>query len=347
MKKTILFLLWSLLSGVAVWAQDTGTSSNVDIFFLACDNRAVIDFSGVMQANYDLYYQVFNAAGGTGTALTGLRRVSVAGDYTVSQVINYDGGATVGFGAVASVKVSIARETDSSRELFSTTVDDGQDGCGEPSFPSVDSTASDAPLTTDPVEEAIANGIFSPDGGRLSPPLFRERPDEPIVVIGPRQSDIDRFENGRTNKPGLIFAECDNSANTDPGLIYDTDTLTVFWSWFAKTAAQVRDHIANAEYSITLNGQPFPVVNTSPVVQREDGNFWVFYTVNLGDKWRPGDYGIQFKLNWKQQISDGFDTFGPDTAIPFIESSCTFRVRSNPYGVVVLHENPKVPLESR
>jgi hypothetical protein len=51
---------------------------------------------------------------------------------------------------------------------------------------------------------------------------------EPLVKIGARSAQ-------RSQTAGLIFAECDRYPLTDPGVLYDTDDLVVFWSWFAKT----------------------------------------------------------------------------------------------------------------
>ena len=106
------------------------------------------------------------------------------------------------------------------------------------------------------------------------------RPPEQFVHIGARPSRTDA--NLRTANPGLIFAECQDVEGADPGLLYDTDEIRVFWSWFAQTSHQVRDHINNAQYGVTLNGQTFPIVQRSNIKQIPDSeNWWVFYTVNL------------------------------------------------------------------
>jgi hypothetical protein len=341
MKRLVFVLILMILSSVLVQAQ-----SNVDIFFVACETQAVLDLTGAMAAGRDVYYQVFNGAGGTGTALSALRRVSVGGDYAVSQVIPYTGGTKIGFGLPASVYVAIASESDSSRILFETTVDDFNDGCAEPSYATVDSDQADTPDGAPQPGELISHsGIFTPDGGFLNPVYAsgQTATSTAIVVIGARGTRASE-EAGRTANPGLIFAECDAFPLANPGVIYDIDTIRVFWSWFAATPQLLRDHIAAAQYSITLNNQPLPNVQVSPIVQR-DGNYWVFYTANLGDKWQPGNYGISFKLEWSRPISDGYENYGPGTENPVIAGGCAFSVKQNPYGIVVVPENPKIPLQ--
>jgi hypothetical protein len=76
-----------LMLPTSLFAQDDG--SNVSIFFVACEDRTVIDFTGFAESNIDIFYQVFNLAGGQGDALTDFLRVSVDGVYTVSQDVPY------------------------------------------------------------------------------------------------------------------------------------------------------------------------------------------------------------------------------------------------------------------
>jgi hypothetical protein len=69
------FMLLCLLAAVtAVAAQDstdtttttttTANTSSVNIFYVACESQGVINFDGTMDAGYDIYYQLFSAAGG-------------------------------------------------------------------------------------------------------------------------------------------------------------------------------------------------------------------------------------------------------------------------------------------
>ncbi len=346
MKKFILFTTLLLLLTVSV----VGVSAQSEIQFVVfvCENQVIFDVSGTMGANYDVYYQVFRGTTTGGEALTTLRRVPVSGDFAVSDRVPFASGTILAFGEIATAYIAIARETDATNTLFETTASDQQDGCVEPSNPIVGSAAAAASGQQAVGEEILSHsGIFTPDGGFLNPVRrIVTTGDEPVVQIGARQSDIvEPQEIGRSGNPGLLFAECDAFDGAEPGVLYDTDTIVVFWSWFARTQQQVRDHIAHAQYAVTLNGQPFQFVDVSPITLR-DGNYWVFYVANLGGAWRPGQYGVSYRLTWDAPISDGYDDFGPGTGNEQLLGSCTFEIQQNPFGVAVVHQNPSIPLQS-
>ena len=145
LRKTILFavlLISLILSAAVIGAQDTGTTSNVTYFIVICENSAVVNFSGTMQAGYDLFYRIYSESQGAGNAVTALRQVSVDGTYEFSETINYPAGTTIPRGHVSSAYVAIAREGDSSATIYSDYVDDLQDGCSTPQFqPGGSSTA--------------------------------------------------------------------------------------------------------------------------------------------------------------------------------------------------------------
>jgi hypothetical protein len=342
LKTLIVILLFSTVM-TSLYAQDsTEPTSTINWFFSACEDRMVMDLSGTIQAGYDVYFQAFDGFGGTGNAITGLRRVPADGDYSVSQVVPWLNGETRILGTPISVVIRMARETDPDNTIFSEPSDDFLATCSEPASTLVD--GEDLTSGVANIGDVVTSaGVWTPDGGLLNPVYFA--PPEPIVKIGARESDI-RI-SGRTNNPGLIFAECRDVPGADPGVIFDTDEIVVYWSWFAKTADQVESHIANSSYVVTLNGQPFPEVRVSPI-QRITGsaNYWVFYTVNLGDKWQPGSYGINFALRWINTITDGYDNYGPGTENELLDSGCYFTVEKNPYGVDVVYQQPSLPLKT-
>lgn len=374
MKKLLLVvcLISTVLVG-AVVAQDTTTDTTVNndesessVFFLfaACEANAVVDFNGNMEPGFDLYIQVFDQVGAAGTPLTELTRISVSGEYQVSQVLPYNDGRTLLLGQFASAEISIASETDPTNTTFVEVIDDVRDGCIEPAFGSTDTfgvgvsegntTPIIDPLTGEVIENqgdtvVSSSGIYTPDGGVLNEVIT---PQEALVQIGARPSDFDDLNQleGRTADPGLIFAECNDFPLSDPGTVWDVDTITIFWSWFASTPELVQDHINNANYEVFLSSeyvyrQSFPNVIQSPIVQREDGNYWVFYSAVLGDGFRPGVYNVSFYLDWANPISDGFEDFGPGTANEFFLSGCTFNVSINPFGIQTELNNPTIPLQ--
>jgi hypothetical protein len=324
-------LLLTLL--IALGSQATLAESSVQIFFVACDTRSVINLSGNMDPGFDVFYQVFSGAGATGTPITSLRQVQVDGAYAVSDQVNYNSGATVASGGTGSAKVFIARESGPTASSESFTVDDLQDGCNNPQNALVTSVDAGAGGTTSTTTTTTGSGILSPFGGVINPSVSVT--PQPLVVIGARTN----LNPDRSQTPGVIFAECDqNLPGAAPGLLYDNDNLVIFWSWFAKTEQQVQDHLAQAQYDVSLNTAPLIEVGISPITQPNNRNFWVFYTANIG-RLRQGQYGVAMRLTWKQAITDGFDDFGPGTDTEEIFSTCTFQIQPNPQNENVTNFN--------
>jgi hypothetical protein len=48
--------------------------------------------------------------------------------------------------------------------------------------------------------------------------------------------------------------------------------------------------------------------------------------VPAGELTEPGTYRIEYRASWSQQISDGYELFGPGTNNLIEEGSCTFTV---------------------
>lgn len=344
----IAVLLIIMVAGTVVAQDDTttttSTTSNFNGFIVICETQVVVNLDGTMQAGYDMYYQVFSGSQGTGTALTGLRRVAADGAFTFSEVVPFNGGS-VAFGAIGSTYVTISREGNPDNSMYSEYIDDLQDGCADPINPlGVSSVAGDGTTSnpsapsSDFVDQSAGttadgtSAILSPFGGVVNPNYVP--PAKPLVVVGEREPWV----KPRQETPGLIFAECNAYPVAEPGIIYDTDDVIVFWSWYADTEAQVQDHIDNADYSITYFGGPaLPNVQRT-AIQLRSGNYWVFFYSRLGNL-LPGQYYIDYNLTWEKQISDGFNTFGPDTDNELLEGGCTFEVLPNPYDQAVNHNS--------
>ncbi|MBZ0296428.1 MAG: hypothetical protein K8L99_27955, partial [Anaerolineae bacterium] len=213
-----------------------------------------------------------------------------------------------------------------------TTVNDVQDGCSEPTSSDLTSSDTGAGTTTNTTS---TNGILSPFGGVINSNFLSaiNPTPQPPVIIGAPVNTV-----GRSDTPGVIFAECNMYYDrAKPGVLYDTDSITLFWSWFAKTEEQVQNHIANANYNVHFNTAPLNYVGVSPITQRTN-NYWVFYTSSIG-KLTPGSYGIEFQLTWENAITDGYDDYGPGTDNPEIYSNCTFEIQRNPFGTKVTSYN--------
>jgi len=308
------------------------TDSTVTIFAVICENQAVINLSGTMGAGFNVFYQVYSGPQATGTALTNLRRVQVSGTYAFSEAVPYSGG-TVASGSTGSVKVYIAKPSSPNTpagDVFK--VDDIQDGCNNAQNPiatSVDTGGGAGAATT---TSTTGIRIRSPFGGFIntSVPVAAEG----AVVIGAR-----KFANPqRSSTPGVIFAECNNFLPAAaPGVVYDNDNITIFWSWYAKTAAEVQDHISKAQYNVTLNRAPLINVATSNIEVR-GGNNWVFYTANIGNL-KPGQYGVEYKLTWSEQTFDGYKKYGPGSATLEQDAGCLFTVDRNPNNADAVYNN--------
>ena len=331
-------MLLTVVFAFAARAQDDNNfSSTINWFYSACEDRMVVDLQGSIQAGYDIYYQAFDLFGGLGQPITALRRVSANGDYATSQSVNWLGESTRALGTPISVVFRIGRENDPDDTIFQEPSDDYLGTC-------------EAPGSTLEEVESIgtgdiigSSGVFTPVGGLLNPIFYV--PPEPLVQIGARPSE--NRTPGRMADPGLIFAECADVEGADPGILYDFDEIRIFWSWYAKTKEQVQDHLTNARYKAELLGQPIPDIQVSEIKQIPGSlNWWVFYTVNLGDKWEPGRYGINFAVAWVNPITDGYDEYGPGTDNELLDSGCLFVIHPNPWDIPVIHEQPSWPLRT-
>jgi hypothetical protein len=309
-------------------------SSTVNAMFYACPNAGFIQLDGTLLSGWSIYFQFFNGADGTGTALTSLRQANASGDFSYSEQVAFASGTTIATGAVASARVIVARTGDSSSVDFEFTATDTQDGCGTQlttTGTSVDAGGGTTTTTTTTGQVGITRPILAPNGV-LNPNLQ----PEPTVVVGARPSD--QF---RSQTPGLIFAECDEYALALPGLVYDNDQVTVYWSWFTRTEEQMEQHFANAQYSVKMNGAAFNNVQRSEVTRR-DGNYWVFYQANAGQL-RPGHYEVEYRLTWANPVNDGYDDYGPGTANSIEAGNCNFDVLRNPQNSSVDYNDEFFP----
>jgi hypothetical protein len=103
-------------------------------------------------------------------------------------------------------------------------------------------------------------------------------------------------------------------------------TIDVFWSWFAQTEAQIQDHLANVSYEVALDGVTLNYRDyRGPIRQQNDGNYWVYWYVPAGPL-SAGPHEITYRVLWREQITDGYDVFGPGTNNPEQRGTCSFTV---------------------
>ena len=126
-----------------------------------------------------------------------------------------------------------------------------------------------------------------------------------------------------------VLAYCDDPDQGFPapeGLVAGS-TIDVWWTWFARTPEQVEDHLANATYEVTVNGEPLNHWRDYrvPPERYDDGNTYVYWYVRYGPL-EAGEHRITVRLTWSEAISDGYKRFGPGTDTPEETGSCSFRV---------------------
>jgi hypothetical protein len=314
-----------------------GPSNLVNAMFYACADAGFIQLDGTLLSGWSVYFQFFNGADASGTALTSLRQANASGDFSYSEQVAFPAGTTLAVGATASARVIVARTNNSSSVDFEFTATDTQDGCGSQltsTGTSVDAGAGVTTTTTTTTGQVgITRAILAPNGV-LNPNLQ----PEPTVVVGARPSA--RF---RSQTPGLIFAECNDYPLALPGLVYDNDQVTVYWSWFTRTEEQMEQHFANAQYSVRMNRAIFNNVQRSAPTLR-DGNYWVFYQANVG-LLRPGHYEVEYRLTWANPVNDGYADYGPGTANPLEAGNCNFDVLRNPQNTNVVYNDEFFPSE--
>lgn len=131
--------------------------------------------------------------------------------------------------------------------------------------------------------------------------------------------------------PNDVLAYCDKPGGQgEPRKTLNEGTeVSLWWSWWAITPEQLDDHIKQSEYEIKVDGQPITNWrNFQTSVQRSsaDGRYHVFWFVPIG-KPSTGEHRVEFKLTWKQKISDGLQEFGPGTAQETDSGSCIFTIR--------------------
>ncbi len=126
---------------------------------------------------------------------------------------------------------------------------------------------------------------------------------------------------------GDVLAYCDNPTNGEPRKAFPDDTpITVYWSWFAKTSEQIQSHLDNAEYEVHVDGRllsNWRAFGTD--VLRVRDRYFVYWYVPIGNP-TPGEHRIDYTVSWKQQITDGFKTFGPGGQVEAETGTCIFNI---------------------
>lgn len=138
-----------------------------------------------------------------------------------------------------------------------------------------------------------------------------------------------------SRKPGVIsktdvLAYCDSKTHGEARKTLAAGTpVTVYWSWFAKTASELADQISYGNYEVNVDGQllkDWRNYKTDVIRNSADGNYYVYWYVAIGTP-LPGEHTIDFKLTWQQAISDGYKKYGPGTDEEQDIGSCVFTIK--------------------
>lgn len=178
-----------------------------------------------------------------------------------------------------------------------------------PLNPTEPSTNTPPPITGTiptlvPFETAVPSGTYSPT-------------PTGATVAAPEISNV----NIRAGQGNLGCNPVD-SANAG-------ETISIFWSWVARTPEQIQDHINHVTYEIVLDNQVLANWRQYRVVLDRDtseGNRpAVYWYVPIGQL-SPGTYSLSYRVTWDETIFDGDDNYGPDTDIPEETGECTITI---------------------
>jgi hypothetical protein len=194
-------------------------------------------------------------------------------------------------------------------------------GSTTPFLPIIDVTSINQTAT------ALAGGIVAPT---LSPTGQLITATLSGVLTGTPSSGIGQEGNSSPQQGVDVLAYCNNPAYRTPAPtnLVAGATIDIWWSWFAKTEAQVRDHLANAVYAVDIDGVTLQNLRQyqGSIRQQSDGNYYVYWYVPAGPL-TSGSHEITYSVTWTNAISDGYEQFGPGTTNTSQSGKCTFTVQ--------------------
>jgi hypothetical protein len=136
-----------------------------------------------------------------------------------------------------------------------------------------------------------------------------------------------------------VLAYCDLPAfrATDGGKVLSAgDSVNIWWSWLAATPEQIQDHLDYSRYAVNVERledetwtmfrdlDNYAAYQTG--VGRWSGNYAVYWYVPVGAL-EAGEYRVNYRVTWTQQVDDGEKTFGPGGDEELNSGTCAFEVR--------------------
>jgi len=125
-----------------------------------------------------------------------------------------------------------------------------------------------------------------------------------------------------------VLAYCEEFNQVPPPLGAGS-TIDIFWGWIASTREYVQQHINNAIYEVRLDGRLLDNwrLFQGRITQQADGNWSVYWYVPISEPLTSGQHTITYRVSWENPIFDGYQQFGPGTAVEFESGRCTIEVR--------------------
>ncbi len=199
---------------------------------------------------------------------------------------------------------------------YFVVLEDGTEGWMAGEFITVASPTSVAVLST----ADLTRRAVEPDGVVVE--------GTPVATLAPRRpqrADV------------LAYCDLPTFQRTDGGKRLGTDeSVNIWWSWLASTPEQVQDHLNYSRYAVNIekqDGETWSLLRDldnyaayQTGVGRWQGNYAVYWYVPIGTL-EPGQYRVNYRVTWTQQIEDGEKTYGPGGQEELNTGSCIFEVR--------------------
>jgi serine/threonine protein kinase len=177
------------------------------------------------------------------------------------------------------------------------------------------------------IPEATQISAVVPTPTTSSPSPVPPTPTSRNAVLMPTVTGGVRSRPPGTPLRGDVLAYCESPTSGEPHKGFpDGTAITIYWSWFARTPEQIKDHLDYVDYDIRLDGKMLGNWREyqTEVLHVRDRHY-VYWYVPIGTP-TPGEHKIDYKVSWKQQITDGFKTFGPGGQVEDETGTCTFNI---------------------
>jgi hypothetical protein len=147
---------------------------------------------------------------------------------------------------------------------------------------------------------------------------------QPSPGAGPTDTPTPHAEVGNPNQ-AYVLANCDEFSrgrqHADLG-----DTVFLYWGWVADTRASINEHVAHANYEITLNDHPVGDWRQTQTRETFEGGKPALYWYQWVGELPAGTYRVGYRVTWDAPVTDGQQNFGPGTENEVLEYGCTFVV---------------------